>query len=188
MSRRNLVVLLAASAALTASPAAADPECFGNSCRLPTVVEPLAAVQPAPQAVPVFRAPSEGPALQAFAQSPRPPLPRLAPSSEPPLLAAEPPYRRSERTIVRDFEPATMRVAEPLAAPAYRDEPRRRPAHHRGRVVQGQIDPGALVGYPLAGGPVWLGAPTVIYGGYAVRPVYLVAPSAKIIHVDRDDD
>ena len=54
--------------------------------------------------------------------------------------------------------------------------------------MQGQIDPGPLVGYPLAGGPVLLGAPTVIYGGYAVRPVYLVAPSAKIIHVDRDDD
>jgi hypothetical protein len=186
MSRRNLVVLLAASAALTASPAAADPECFGNSCRLPAVVEPLPVVRSVPQAFPVSRAPSEAPALQAFAQSPRP-LPKLAPSSEPPLFAAEPPYRRSERAIVRDFEPSNMRVAEPLAASTYRDEPRRRPAHHRARVVQGQIDSGPLVGYPLAAGPVLLGAPTVIYGGYAVRPVYLVAPSAKIIHVDRDD-
>jgi len=185
MSRRNLVVLLAASAVLTASPAAADPECFGNSCRLPQVVEPAA---PAPQALPVFRAPSEAPALQAFAQSPRRPSPKLAPSSEPPLLTAEPPYRRSERVMVRDFEPAAMRVAEPLAPPTYRDEPRRRPAHHRARVVQGQINPGPLVGYPLAAGPVLLGAPTVIYSGYAVRPIYLVAPSAKIIHVDRDDD
>ena len=187
MSRRNLVVLLAAFAALTA-PAAADPECFGNSCRLPQVVEPPVVVSPTPQALPVSRAPIEAPALQAFAQSPRRPLPKLAPSSEPPVLAAEPPYRRSERVVVRDFEPATMRVAEPLAPPTYRDEPRRRPAHHRTRVVQGQINPGPLVGYPLAGGPVLLGAPTVIYGGYAVRPVYLVAPSAKIIHVDRDDD
>jgi len=90
--------------------------------------------------------------------------------------------------MVRDFEPAAMRVAEPLAPPTYRDEPRRRPAHHRARVVQGQINPGPLVGYPLAAGPVLLGAPTVIYSGYAVRPIYLVAPSAKIIHVDRDDD
>jgi hypothetical protein len=188
MSRRNLVVLLAASAALTASAAVADPECFGNSCRLPVVVEPPAAARPAPQALPEFHAPSEAPALQAFAQSPRRPLPKLAPSSEPPLLAAEPPYRRSERAMVRDFEPSNMGVAEPIAAPTYRDEPRRRPSHHRVRVVQGQIDSGALVGYPVAAGPVLLGAPTVIYGGYAVRPVYLVAPSAKIIHVDRDDD
>jgi hypothetical protein len=154
----------------------------------PVFHTPDAAVPPAPQALPVFRAPSEAPAMQAFAQSPRQPLPNLAPSSERPLLPAEPPYRRSERAAVRDFEPATMRVAEPLAAPAHRDEPRRRLAHHRGRAVQGQIDPGPRVGYPLAAGPVLLGAPAVIYGGYAVRPVYLVAPSAKIIHVDRDDN
>jgi hypothetical protein len=186
MSRRNLLVLLAASAALTASPAAADPECFGGTCRLPQAVDPPVIVSPTPQAVPAVRAPSEAP--QAFAQSPRRPLPKLAPSSEPPLLAAEPPYRRSERVIARDFEPSTMRVAEPPAAPASRDDPRPGPAHHRVRVVQGQIDPGPLVGYPVAAGPVLLGAPTVIYGGYAVRPVYLVAPSAKIIHVDRDDD
>jgi hypothetical protein len=188
MSRRNLVVLLAASAALTATYAVADPECFGGSCRLPALVElPAVVPLPAPQAVPVFRAPSE--ASQAFAQSPRRPLPQLAPSSEAPSFAAEPPYRRSERVIVRDFEPATMRVAEPLAPSRVREEGPRRPTRRHGtRVVQGQIDAGPLVGYPLAGGPVLLGAPTVIYGGYAVRPVYLVAPSAKIIHVDRDDD
>jgi hypothetical protein len=190
MSRRYLLVLLAASAALTASPAAADPECFGGSCRLPQVVEPPVVVPPvvvppAPQALPVTRAPSE--ATQTFAQSPRRPLPKLAPSSEPPL-AAEPPYRRSEWAIARDFEPSTMRVAEPIAAPTSSNEPRRRPARHRVRVVQGQIDPGPVVGYPFAAAPVLLGVPPVIYGGYAVRPVYLVAPSAKIIHVDRDDD
>jgi hypothetical protein len=188
MSRRNLVVLLAASAALTAVPAAADPECFGNSCRLPQVVEALAAVPPVPQAVPEFRASSEAPALQAFAQSPRRILPKLAPSSEPPPLAAEPTYRRSERVVVRDFEPAAMRVAEPLPPTRVRDDRPHRLTRHGTRVVQGQINPGAVVGYPLAGGPVLLGAPTVIYGGYAVRPVYLVAPSAKIIHVERDDD
>lgn len=81
-----------------------------------------------------------------------------------------------------------MRVAEPIAAPTSSNEPRRRPARHRVRVVQGQIDPGPVVGYPFAAAPVLLGVPPVIYGGYAVRPVYLVAPSAKIIHVDRDDD
>ena len=40
MSRRISLLVFAASAALIASPAFADRECFENSCRLPGVVEP----------------------------------------------------------------------------------------------------------------------------------------------------
>ena len=46
MSRRITFLVLAASAALIATQASADPECFGESCRLPEVVEPPAARQP----------------------------------------------------------------------------------------------------------------------------------------------
>ena len=128
------------------TPAAADPECFGDSCRLPQVVEPpVVGAARRREALPVSRAPSEAPALQAFAQSPRRPLPKLAPSSEPPLLAAEPPYRRSER--VRG---PRLRAAPPCGSPSrsrradrYRGRCRGAgPPHHRTRVVQGQINPG----------------------------------------------
>ena len=43
MSRRITLLVLAASAALIATQASADRECFGESCRLPEVVEPPAA-------------------------------------------------------------------------------------------------------------------------------------------------
>jgi hypothetical protein len=40
MSRRATFFALAASAAVIATPAAADPECFGQPCHLPEAVEP----------------------------------------------------------------------------------------------------------------------------------------------------
>lgn len=47
MSRRITFFVLAASAALIATQATADPECFGDTCHLPEVVEPpIAAAQP----------------------------------------------------------------------------------------------------------------------------------------------
>ena len=47
MSRRITLLVLAASAALIATQASADPECFGDSCGLPESVEPpAAAMQP----------------------------------------------------------------------------------------------------------------------------------------------
>jgi hypothetical protein len=67
-------------------------------------------------------------------------------------------------------------------------------AHAGGRPVYQRApiripgEPPAALGYPLSALPIVLASPTMIYGGYAVRPVYLVAPSAKIIRVDRGDD
>jgi hypothetical protein len=194
MSRRNLLVLLAASAALIVSPAAADPECFGDSCRLPSVVEPPPAPvqQPAPafdsllerarnEAAPV---PIDDQAAQARAEAPRP-QPLAPPSARP--VVVEQAARRPAPAIIRDFEPSGRHTTEPRWSPASRAEAPRRSGRVTARVVQGQIDAGPLVGYPLTPAPLVAGVPPVFYG-YAVRPVYLVAPSAKIIHVDRGDD
>jgi hypothetical protein len=94
--------------------------------------------------------------------------------------------------LIRIF--ALILAATPIA-PA-----RSQPVHHSGNVgiaadpecfrcrPPALLEPLAAVGCSLAARPVVLGSPIVTYGGYAVRPVYLVAPSAKIIHVYRDDD
>jgi len=50
MSRRVTFCVLAAAAALIASPASADRECFENSCRVPNAVEPPALATTAPVA------------------------------------------------------------------------------------------------------------------------------------------
>ena len=49
MSRRITLLVLAASATLIATQASADPECFGETCRMPEIVEPPAA-EPTPAA------------------------------------------------------------------------------------------------------------------------------------------
>jgi hypothetical protein len=46
MSRRITLLVLAASTALIATQASADPECFGETCRMPEMVEPPAAEPP----------------------------------------------------------------------------------------------------------------------------------------------
>ena len=53
-----------------------------------------------------------------------------------------------------------------------------------------QTEPGYVLGtsVPVVASPVVIGVPAPVYPGYAVRPVYLLAPSAKIIHIERDDD
>jgi len=214
MSRRIALVLLAASAALTATHAWADPECFADSCRLPAVVEPppvapppaamAAAPLPAPVVAPAPSAPASTPAVLAPAVAMAPPkvseparealaqpapkptvypreaarAPRpvrnpigLAPSSERPQLAVQP---------VRDYEAPALRTAEVLPA-------RQSSARVTSHVEQGSIDNGPIFGVPYAPGAVVVGVPAVVYGGVPVRSVYLVAPSAKIIHIDRDE-
>jgi hypothetical protein len=82
MSRRITVFVLAASAALIASPAFADRECFENSCRLPPAATepPPAAPSPEPQA---GAAPDEAqPALARHDAA----LPKVVPSSPMPAV------------------------------------------------------------------------------------------------------
>jgi hypothetical protein len=52
MSRRITFFVLAASAALIASPASADRECFENSCGLPAAAEALPQANPSPELEP----------------------------------------------------------------------------------------------------------------------------------------
>ena len=67
MSRRITFFVLATSAALIATQATADPECFGDACHVPEVVEPPVAAAQLPE---VVDAPDVE--AQAAAQMPEP--------------------------------------------------------------------------------------------------------------------
>lgn len=96
MSRRIVLGLLAASAALTATPAFADRECFDKSCKLmPAVVEP----------------PPSAPTAQAQPQE----LPNVPPETEAAEAHAEAPVRVLPRMVV---DPAKR---EPALQPRYDD-------------------------------------------------------------------
>jgi hypothetical protein len=183
MSRRITFFVLAASAALIATQAAADPECFGDSCRLPEVVEPPAQAAPEPVV-------EESVAPQASARAPAV-VQKLAPSSVLPQLAAEPVAHRPaavpsgpvERLVIHPREPRQIEPRQVESRNA--EEPR--PASHGSNYARAervaQSEPGYVLGYPFTAGAVVV-APTIIYG---VRPIYMFAPNAKIITVDSDD-
>ncbi|MEA3027521.1 MAG: hypothetical protein QOF91_2806 [Alphaproteobacteria bacterium] len=85
MSRRITFFVLAASAALVATQAAADPECFGESCRLLEAAEPAASAVSPPDA-------NDAAAPEANAAVPEThaAAPKLAPAKAPPQITAEP--------------------------------------------------------------------------------------------------
>jgi hypothetical protein len=107
MSRRISFFVLAASAALIASPASADRECFENSCRLPGVIEPPPQVEPArePEANAEPRKPDELNAEQPAAQArvlrqslpPAPPVAQARTLRQPAPLPAAIAETRQER-------------------------------------------------------------------------------------------
>jgi hypothetical protein len=99
-------------------------------------------------------------------------------------------FGRSEKTLPREAAPTL--VEAPLAAdgrgPGYEMNGRTRRAY-------GPYDPadeygydGYVVGFPYAVGPIGFVGPNLFYGGYLGRPVYLFAPNAKIIRLDRGDN
>ena len=108
MSRRILFRVLAASAALIATQAAADPECFGESCRLletgeSAVVSPLDAGEAAapeahaaaPETGVAAPKPSPAKALPQMAadpvvRAPAPPVPTLVVETKPPREPVRP--------------------------------------------------------------------------------------------------
>lgn len=184
MSRRTMF-LLAATAALIATPAAADPECFGDSCRLPEVVDmPMAAATapaPADEEAAAQSQASAKPPSRPVAQRAAP-ASKLAPSSARPQLVTEPAVRKPPVAAVAPASaPPALREVEPVL-----DEPAPKPRTYARAGYAASADSGALAGVPLATRPVVVGVP-VIYGGYGVQPVYLVAPNAKIIHIDSED-
>jgi len=200
MSRRVTFFILAASAALIATPASADPECFGQPCHLPEAVEP-------PPAAVLMPETADATAPEAYAAAPRPApvkaLPHVtARQEEPP----QPMARRPLPAIKPVAESANARV-EPVRlaprnlkdAPELKDAPLP-PVAASSRAASaaapaGQVriarasspDPSYVVGYnaPVAGGIVVV-VPGAAYAA-GQRPTYLFAPGAKIIAVDSED-
>ncbi|MEA2981159.1 MAG: hypothetical protein QOF09_2982 [Alphaproteobacteria bacterium] len=85
MSRRITFFVLAASAALVATQAAADPECFGESCRLLEAAEPAASAVSPPDAND-----AAAPEPNAAVPETHAAAPKLAPAKAPPQITAEP--------------------------------------------------------------------------------------------------
>ncbi len=208
MSRRITFVLLAATAALIATQAVADPECFGDTCHLPEGLEPPAVSMPPPEDVAAPEARAAARETTTAMAKPAPALPQVAaaPQDEPQPLARRP-LPRVVVPVQTVAEPATETVAEVPSAPrsarlAPRPRPRKEspalvpapvpeisapPADYARTVRVSSPDPNYVVGYnsPVVGGIVVV-APQVIYGA-GRAPVYMLAPSAKIITIDSDD-
>jgi hypothetical protein len=185
MSRRIIFFVLAASAALNATPASADPECFREGCRTPEVIEPPPPVQESPDAYDAAT-PQARNAASNLAEKALPalvveaarreavlPVQYVADEASVPPLAPRP---------VKSL-PASNRV--PVAAAlAPVPETNTAPAGYvRGARVSSP-DSGYVVGSDGApiGGIVVI-APSAVYGSGR----YLIAPSAKIISIDRDE-
>ena len=120
MSRRITFFVLATSAALIATQATADPECFGDTCHLPEVVEPsVAAVQP-PEA-------DEPAALETSASVQNPAPVKALPEVVAPYVTRQE-ARQEARPEIRPVE-ASKPVAAPqvAAVPAVADQTVRQP-------------------------------------------------------------
>lgn len=206
MSRRAILVLLAVSAALIATPASADPECFGDTCRMPDFSEPPLPVEPEPLAaeVPAPSAAARVPSSVQRLTSPPAPV-ASAPVNVVPMMAAEPavpiqppavrPVVVAESPKPRPAAPLRVEESRAAEAAAAAEEPKKpaRVAVASARTYQPapshDAGPnGYVVGVPVVTGSVVVAAPTVIYGGQVGRPVYLFAPSAKIITIDSGED
>ena len=183
MSRRITLLVLAASAALIATQASADPECFGDTCRLPDVAEaPAVAAQPSDV--------DETASSEASAA-----VPKLAPAKLLPQVVAEP--------AADPVEPAARRPLRPVQTLADEARPQREPvrlatrsaktapplepasAYDARSVRVSSPDSSYVVSQnaPVAG--IVVVVPGVVYTG---RPsALMIAPSAKIISIDGDD-
>jgi hypothetical protein len=212
MSRRISFVLLAATAALIATQAAADPECFGDTCHLPAMAEPPAA----PAAMPLTEDPA-APEASAAAPETTPadakpvaakalPQAVAAPQDEPQPLARRPlPRVVAPVQTVADVPSVPRATTTPhrlarIAPRPLKERPAPRleisapapeiiapPADYARTVRVSSPGPNYVVGYqtPVVGGIVMV-TPQVVYGA-GRAPVYMFAPGAKIISIDGDD-
>ena len=200
MSRRITLLVLAASAALIATPASADPECFGDSCQLPEVVEPpAAAVQlrrgrcRAPEAAP--SRPKRAPPRQS---SPRPrrflrwqPIrwcaacaadANLADDASVPPLAPRPSKRfHADRVPAAAAQRDAATAAAVRRRSARRMRRRRVMSARRGSRRRSRLCRGLSMRRRSAG--IVVVVPGAVYGSGR----YMFAPSAKIISIDSDD-
>ena len=202
MSRRIAFLVLAALAALIATPASADPECFGESCRLPEVAEPPAEAVPPPDADGAVALEAAAPQASAAVEKPAPvkALPQVATSQAAKPKVAKP--KVAAAPVVRAPIPPTQSVADDTSAlrepvqlaprslkdaPEPADVTNAPPADHARSVRVSPPDPGYVVGHNTpAVGAIVVVVPGHLYGS-GRAPVYMIAPSAKIISIDSDD-
>src|SRR4051812_410478 len=177
MSRRITFFVLAASAALIASPASADRECFENSCRLPDAVEAPPPADPLPE--PEARAEDAQPALV------RPDI-ALTPApvkTLPPVVQAKPVQTKEPRQLL------------PLA-PGAVIEARHERAAGEAPVVAIRVAPGYAraerpaaygVSHSVAGGAAVIEMPGAVYAPGAAAPFYPYAqpdPASRSCQVE----
>jgi hypothetical protein len=190
MSRRITVFALAASAALTATQARADRECFENSCHPPQIVEP--------GATPVAAADSQASAdtiarKVVAAPTPEPPrTPELSPTkiaAPPAAITPAPIYPRGNSAPVREMAPVRDATPRRVVTPDYPNRSLPAPARAAERsYARENRSTGSLI----------INVPAASYGAEGVAPVqpfalymdnhaprfYVLAPGAKIISID----
>jgi hypothetical protein len=186
MSRRITVFVLVTAAALTATPARADRECFENSCGLPGVIDPPPAPAAADGHASADRAAHElavEPMAQRVQKSARPDdMPgRLAPAF---AKAAQPPTR----------QPAPLREAasppEPAPKLVYEARPRRVAPPARTHAARDTGSGALIINVPpttYATEGIAAVRPYVFYTEPHAPRLYVLAPNAKIIWVDDGD-
>jgi hypothetical protein len=191
MSRRIALLSLAASAALIATPAFADRECFEQPCQQ-DVAEPAASVAPPADA-------DVNPAVEAHAAEPHAVEahaagPKLAPVKALPQVMAPAPVVRVTPLPVQSVAQESLAPREPARlAPRYVSEtrapervapPAPAPAGYARTLRVSSSEPSYTAGIPAAvpaASAVVVVVPSVIYGRY------MFAPNAKIITIDSDD-
>jgi hypothetical protein len=193
MSRRIAFCVLAASAALIATPAIADRECFEQPCHQQEAAEPPASVAPLADA-------DVSPALDASAA-----VEKLAPAKALPQVVATPQPAPKVTPQV-----ATDPVARPISPPAQSlaDESftPREPARLAPRTVSETRAPERVITPAPSSyarttrvsspdpmytasvqAPASAAVVVVVPGALAITGRYMIAPSAKIISIDSDD-
>src|SRR3954454_19280262 len=122
MSRRISFVLLAATAALIATQAAADPECFGDTCHLPAMAEPPAAPVAMPLAEDAAASEASAGAPETTPAEPKP----VAAKALPQVIAApqDEPQPMARRPLPRVVAPLQS-VADVPSVPSVRSTPHR---------------------------------------------------------------
>ena len=198
MSRRIAIGLLAAAAALIASPAFADRECFENSCGMPNVVAaPPAGARPAETGAALvqvvhkagpqkFAAAAPGAAHRAHAR---------AGTQATRHARGKHRARHGSGFFLGDYLfPAGYGY---LDLPVYPDakvlpDDRDVPSDSSWRLCQisgegFRYDPYDCEPYDYHPFGIYGHRPNGTYVGYRSAPIYVLAPNAKVIHLDRAD-
>jgi hypothetical protein len=105
------------------------------------------------------------------------------------------PMGRAEKTMPREAAPTLVEGARATdgQGTAYEMNGRTRRAYGPYAPLDGDVDAygdeyGYVVGFPFALAPYGFVGPGLFYGGYLGRPVYLFAPNAKVIRLDRGNN